>query len=204
MEVRPPKASRESAGVYVIRNRATKDIYVGSAVMFRARWNLHRGRLRAGKHHNQHLQAAWDKYGERYFEFFVVGVYPRDDVVREEQAFIDMLSPQYNICKVARSRAGVRNSTEHNAAISSKAKERWADAEFRARVIDKLRRAERPPPKINCRTIVLTAFGKTQYLAQWARETGIRRETIRYRLNNGYSPEDALDPASKRKGSAAK
>jgi hypothetical protein len=39
---------------------------------------------------------------------------------------------------------------------------------------------------------VITAFGKTQTLQSWERETGINRETIAKRLNNGYQPEVAL------------
>jgi len=45
----------------------------------------------------------------------------------------------------------------------------------------------------------VTAFGKTQTVAQWSRETGINEFTIRARLVNlGWSPEDAVSrPISK-------
>jgi hypothetical protein len=33
------------------------------------RWRLHRIRLRQGKHHNRHLQNAWNAYGPDAFEF---------------------------------------------------------------------------------------------------------------------------------------
>lgn len=38
----------------------------------------------------------------------------------------------------------------------------------------------------------ITAFGKTMNLCEWARETGIKRETIAMRLRRGYDPESAL------------
>lgn len=39
---------------------------------------------------------------------------------------------------------------------------------------------------------LLTAFGKTQTLQQWADELNVNRRTICYRLNRGWSLEDAL------------
>lgn len=38
----------------------------------------------------------------------------------------------------------------------------------------------------------INAFGKTQTLNAWAEETGIKRETIAYRLNAGWEAEKAL------------
>jgi hypothetical protein len=52
------------------------------------------------------------------------------------------------------------------------------------------------PPKESANnrhnTFYLTAFNKTQPLMHWARETGIYPNTIRERLRQGWSPEDAL------------
>jgi hypothetical protein len=38
----------------------------------------------------------------------------------------------------------------------------------------------------------ITAYGRTQILADWARETGISATSIRYRLKVGWSPEAAI------------
>ena len=51
-------------------------------------------------------------------------------------------------------------------------------------------RLEQAKNKRNNRLI--TAFGKTQHLAEWSRETGIQHPTILYRLRSGWSAEDAL------------
>ena len=41
--------------------------------------------------------------------------------------------------------------------------------------------------------VKITAFGKTQSLSQWARETGVKRHTILHRINNmGMNPEQAM------------
>lgn len=42
------------------------------------------------------------------------------------------------------------------------------------------------------RTHLLTAFGKTQSMAQWADEYGLNWYTLRTRINGGWSTEDAL------------
>lgn len=45
------------------------------------------------------------------------------------------------------------------------------------------------------RNRALTAFGRTQTIAEWAKETGLIWSTIRDRLDRyGWSPEDALRP----------
>lgn len=49
---------------------------------------------------------------------------------------------------------------------------------------------------------VITAFGKTKTLVEWASETGLKRETIARRLNIGQSPEKALRPNLSKPGKA--
>jgi len=40
----------------------------------------------------------------------------------------------------------------------------------------------------------ITAFGRTQILEDWSRETGISAQTIRQRLKSGWTSEDAVSP----------
>ncbi len=77
------------SGVYQIRCLITGQIYIGSAVYMLARWAEHRRRLRRGVHVNQHLQQAWNKYGEENFEFTVVEYVKRAFLLRIEQEWID-------------------------------------------------------------------------------------------------------------------
>jgi group I intron endonuclease len=59
-------------GIYKIINIINNKFYVGSTVNFRKRKSKHFSELRAGKHKNKYLSAAWSKYGEQAFVFVVV------------------------------------------------------------------------------------------------------------------------------------
>jgi group I intron endonuclease len=58
--------------IYLIKNKVNGKFYVGSTYQRYVRWKTHKQKLRTGKHHCHHLQAAWVKYGEVSFEFSVV------------------------------------------------------------------------------------------------------------------------------------
>lgn len=60
--------SRQS-GIYVITNTVNGHFYIGQAQNIKKRWRSHRTTLRRGEGRNEHLQRAWDKYGEGVFEF---------------------------------------------------------------------------------------------------------------------------------------
>jgi group I intron endonuclease len=59
-------------GIYKIINVVNNKFYVGSAADLKRRKARHFSELRNGRHNNQHLQAAWGKYGEQAFVFVVV------------------------------------------------------------------------------------------------------------------------------------
>lgn len=62
-----------NTGVYLITNKLDGKVYVGSAALaFNRRWNVHRHLLRAKRHDNRHLQAAWSRDGEPAFEFSIL------------------------------------------------------------------------------------------------------------------------------------
>ena len=54
-------------GVYKLVNKATNQCYVGQSQRVEKRLKEHFRLLRLGKHPNQHLQRAYDKYGARNF-----------------------------------------------------------------------------------------------------------------------------------------
>ena len=55
--------------IYKITNKVNKKFYIGSALDMTKREYDHRNNLRGQKHHNSHLQNAFNKYGEDAFEF---------------------------------------------------------------------------------------------------------------------------------------
>lgn len=58
--------------IYKIINTVNNKFYVGSTNKQYERFRTHRNKLRLGKHHCTHLQAAWNKYGEQAFVFHVI------------------------------------------------------------------------------------------------------------------------------------
>jgi group I intron endonuclease len=64
--------------IYKIINTINNKFYVGSTTNTVERFRTHRNRLRRGKHHAKHLQAAWQKYGENAFVFHVIETVPMD------------------------------------------------------------------------------------------------------------------------------
>lgn len=111
-------SSSTCPGVYKITNLVNGKYYVGSAVDPRKRWNTHLSSLRRGRHHSQHLQAAFFKYGEAMFEFSIIeDVQDPKDLISREQFFIDEGKTSdgsygYNISPTAGSILGTKRSEE--------------------------------------------------------------------------------------------
>ena len=61
-----------TAGIYRIRNTVNDMVYIGQSKNLDKRIREHRQDLRRGDHANEHLQNAWNLYGEQSFEFSVV------------------------------------------------------------------------------------------------------------------------------------
>lgn len=61
-----------SAGIYFIRNLINNKVYIGSTEDFRSRWKRHKTGLRGNRHHCEHLQNAWNKYGADAFAFEII------------------------------------------------------------------------------------------------------------------------------------
>lgn len=76
-------------GIYGIRNLINGKIYVGKTGMnFGDRWDSHRALLRGGKHFNQYLQRAWDKYGEENFDFIIIEECGVEELDENERYYI--------------------------------------------------------------------------------------------------------------------
>lgn len=100
------------SGIYRITHAASGKTYVGSSSFIHQRWSQHRTRLRRGDHHCQHLQSSWTKHGESAFEFSVIEVCNRDDLLQREQYYLDTLKPKYNVLRIAGSAKGYKHSKE--------------------------------------------------------------------------------------------
>lgn len=121
-----------NTGIYLIKNIKNNKIYVGSASGrgFKSRWVCHKSLLRRNKHHSIHLQRAWNKDGENSFVFIILEYCSPQECINREQFYLDSLLPEYNICKIANSRLGIKLNKvytltkEHKEKLSLAAKKR--------------------------------------------------------------------------------
>lgn len=125
------------SGIYAIQNRNNGKVYIGSAIDFRKRKNVHFCLLRKGKHHSSHLQKAWDKYGESAFEFRPLFICAPKDLEIYEQRTVDGFKASdrrhgYNGRPVAASQLGMKHSEATKEKIRKKRALRVYTVEHRA------------------------------------------------------------------------
>ena len=113
-------------GIYAIVNKVNGKFYIGSAGRieqrpsqsgFYDRWRGHIYCLNRGDHGNQHLQNAWNKYGESAFRFQILEFVESDRCIEVEQTYLDLFPEGdrdivYNICFTAGSMLGFKHSDE--------------------------------------------------------------------------------------------
>lgn len=125
--------------IYRIINNVNNKSYIGSTSTGKRRWRSHRYNLKHNKHANQHLQASWNKYGEKSFTFLIIEELRitqeqsteeiLKNLLEKEEFYIKQLKPEYNIRPVAKSNLGVKFSKETkekiSKAVKSRNKETW-------------------------------------------------------------------------------
>lgn len=124
--------------IYQIKNLINNKIYIGSAVSFKKRVELHINELNKGTHHCKYLQNAWNKHKQINFKFQILEVVELiDNLILREQYYLDtLLFAQefilnkdkrfnkfgYNICPIAGSRLHSTVSEESKKKISNSTK----------------------------------------------------------------------------------
>lgn len=117
-----------NCGIYRIRNVLDNNFYIGQSFDFKKRKILHFNDLSRNKHSNRHLQFAFNKYGKNNFVFEILLYCEESELTYYEQKYVDILCPQYNICKLCvNSRKGVKSSEETKKKISANAKNQWGE-----------------------------------------------------------------------------
>lgn len=76
------RGNANKSGVYQIKNLINKKVYIGSAKNFKKRAYQHSRELMNGRHHNKHLQGAWNLDGSNNFLFEVLEVVEGDKLQR--------------------------------------------------------------------------------------------------------------------------
>lgn len=107
------------SGIYKITNTKNGKFYVGSSVQIESRIFKHLALLRKRKHKNGHMQAAFVLHGEDAFDFTLVEACEKSSLLAREQHYIDVLHPEYNICKVAGNTLGVLHTDQAKAKMTA-------------------------------------------------------------------------------------
>lgn len=82
-------------GIYKIQNKINNKVYIGQSVDIEKRWTVHKRLLNQNKHHNNHLQNAWNKYTEKNFIFTIIEECSIDLLNNKEQYWIEV-NDSYN------------------------------------------------------------------------------------------------------------
>lgn len=110
--------TRDNFVIYKITNLISKKLYIGSAVYFAQRRGEHLSKLRRQIHPNKHLQNSFNKYREENFKFEIVEHSDKEHLIEREQFWIDILNPEYNHLRIARSSMGFKHSEETKKRLS--------------------------------------------------------------------------------------
>lgn len=124
-----------SIGIYKIINTINNKCYVGSSVNLAKRKSKHRFELDRGIHPNDHLQRAWTKYGGvKIFKFEVILECSKEKLIEQKQYYINVLCPEYNICRIAGNSLGRIPTQETRDKMSIAQTKRVVTNEFRKAV----------------------------------------------------------------------
>lgn len=87
---------QKNIGIYKIANKINGKFYIGSSNDIKDRWREHRNALNQNKHHSNHLQRAWNKYGEENFEFEIIEEFEditETELREREKHYLETLKP---------------------------------------------------------------------------------------------------------------
>lgn len=116
---------KKITGIYKIQSKIKPSrIYIGSAIDVLGRWSRHLQELKTNIHHSRKLQNHYNKYGKDDLEFSVLSGCTKEDLLRQEQFYLDSYSPYFNTCKIAGSSLGIRHTEETKRKMSQIAKNR--------------------------------------------------------------------------------
>lgn len=85
-----------TCGIYCIENNINKKKYIGQSINIEQRLYQHCSRLKNNNHQNNHLQGAWNKYGEDNFNMFILKSCKKRYLNRLEKMYIRIYESFYN------------------------------------------------------------------------------------------------------------
>lgn len=85
------------SGIYKIINKINGKYYVGSSNNLKLRLYNHRMELRGNRHKNKYLQNAWNKCGEKNFDFVIIEITSPENRIAIEQKYLNICNGNRNI-----------------------------------------------------------------------------------------------------------
>lgn len=179
---------KSNKGVYIIINVVNKKVYVGSTTnSFTKRFYDHKRKLRKGVHNNEHLQNAWNKYGEDSFIFSILEVIEDNITIRNrEKYYIDF----YNSCN-REFGYNINSETEFHCIeqsakdkLSSYMKNAWKEGKYSGNLykgksswnkgikcenISTTRRINSPSVEVYMENILIATFRSITDLSEWTK-----------------------------------
>lgn len=104
-----------SIGIYYIHNTFNNKYYIGQSANLEQRKIRHKTDLKKQKHHNIHLQSAWNKYGSSAFEFCIIENCTLEELNEREMYWISQynsFSEGYNLASEAKGCRGYKHTEE--------------------------------------------------------------------------------------------
>lgn len=121
-------------GIYMIQNIVNGKVYIGKSFDINKRWSNHKYELNKGVHANNHLQSAWNKYGEENFNFTIVETCD-EEMLNDLEVFwikkVDSFNSGYNQTEGGE---GSHLSEEIKNKISAASKEWWSNPDNKQRM----------------------------------------------------------------------
>jgi len=109
------KENKDKSGVYKLINRINNESYVGSSTNISKRLreyyclNYLQNKM---FEYNSRIYKALLNYGHKNFDLEILEYCDASLIICREQYYLDLLEPEYNICKTAGSMLGFKHSKE--------------------------------------------------------------------------------------------
>jgi group I intron endonuclease len=95
------------SGIYKIQSILHPErCYIGSAISLKNREDNHFSNLKNNQHINPKLQHHYNKYGKEDLVFAPLVYCNKEDLIIQEQLFLDVKTPWFNLCPIANSTTG--------------------------------------------------------------------------------------------------
>lgn len=107
------------SGIYLWRNKENGKFYIGSSSNLKRRLIFYYNLEHLAKHPTRHINNSLLKYGYSAFSLYILEYCLKEDLIKREQYYFDLLEPSYNICKVAGSTLGRLHSAKSKEKISN-------------------------------------------------------------------------------------